>query len=156
MAQVTITYNVWDHSRDVIPSGIVPEIWFRPVATSYAAGLMSAREVKGSLDPETGAGSVQLESAPGLTYVPVLRWLSDASQATEDIENRARGYDEWIPFYPAGGGPIDQLPTVSPHIRGIFYGFGDPPEWVRAIKNAIYWDIEGPDLEVWGPEEVLV
>lgn len=156
MAQVTITYNVWDHSRDVIPSGIVPEIWFRPVATSYAAGLMSSREVKGSLDPGTGAGSVQLESAPGLTYVPVLRWLSDASQANETVENRARGYDEWSPFCPGAGGPIDQLPNVSPNIRGIFYGFGNPPQWVRSLTAAVYLDIKGAPIRVWGPEGVAV
>lgn len=156
MATVVVTYNAWDHARKVIPANLQPEIWFRPVGTSYAAGLMSSREVQGTLNASTGAGSVQLESVLGITYVPVLRWLSDPSQAGEGMENRSRGYDEWTPFYPGAGGPIDQLPTVSPHISGIFYGFGNPPEWVRALSTAVYLDINGPAIRVWGPEEAGV
>lgn len=156
MALVTVTYNAWDHARDVIPSSLQPEVWFRPVGTSYAAGLMSSREVKGSIDPVTGAGSVQLESVLGITYTPVLKWLADPSQESEAVQNRARGYDEWTPFYPGAGGPIDQLPPVSPHVSGIFYGFGNPPEWVRALSTAVYLDINGPAIRVWGPEGAAV
>lgn len=155
MTLVTITYNVWDHARNMIPTGLSPEIWFRPVGTSYAAGLMSSREVLGSLD-SSGAGAVKLESVPGMTYVPVLRWLSDPSQNAQTPENRARGYDEWTPFYPGAGGPIDQLPTVSPEIRGVLYGFGNPPAWVRALSSAVYLDINGPSIRVWGPEGAAV
>lgn len=156
MVQRTITYNAWDHAQKVIPADLKPEIWFRPIGTSYAAGLMSSREVKGSLDPATGAGSVKLESVPGITYVPVLRWLSDPSQDAETPQNRARGYDEWTPFYPGAGGPIDQLPDASGAIRGVLYGFGNPPEWVRALDTAVYLDITGPGIRVWGPEGAAV
>lgn len=156
MVQRTITYNAWDHARDVIPASLQPEVWFRPVGTSYAAGLMSSREVKGTLNVSSGAGSVKLESVPGITYVPVLRWLSDSTQDAETVQNRSRGYDEWTPFYPGDGGPIDQLPTVSPHVSGIFYGFGNPPAWVRALSTAVYLDINGPAIRVWGPEGAAV
>lgn len=156
MVQRTVTYNAWDHAQEVIPANLQPEVWFRPVGTSYAAGLMSSREVKGSLDPETGAGSVRLESVLGITYTPVLRWLTDPSQDAETPQNRSRGYDEWTPFYPGDGGPIDQLPAVSPHVSGIFYGFGSPPAWVRALSTAVYLDINGPAIRVWGPEGAAV
>lgn len=154
MALVTVTYNAWDHNQDPVPSSLQPELWFRPLATSYAAGLMTSREVKGSLSA-SGAGSVRLESQPGLLYMPVLRWLSDPSQADEDIENRARAYDEWEPFYPGGGGDISELdPAVG--LKGVLYGYGRPPE---RLDGVVYLDIGGTTgvgVGVYGPDGAYV
>lgn len=150
MALVTVTYNAWDHNRQVIPASLQPEVWFRPVKSSLAAGLMTQREVKGTLDPATGAGSVQLESAPGLVYVPVIRWLTDQSQSNETVPNRSRGYDEWDPIYPANGGPIDQLPGVV-KLNGFYYGFGDPPQFLARRNDVIYIDISGSSDGWWQP-----
>lgn len=143
MALVTVTYNAWDANRAVIPAGLVPEVWFRPIATSLASGLMTDREVKGTLNPTTGAGSVQLESQPGMLYVPSVRWLVDEEQANESEPNRARGRAEWEPFFPGSGGPIDQLPGKGNALSGIWYGFGDPPQSLLVRKDVVYFDISG-------------
>lgn len=151
MAQVTITYNAWDHNREVVPANLQPEVWFRPLGTSLANGLMTAREVKGTLNASTGVGSVSLESAPGLMYVPEMRWLVDESQASESEPNRARGYCEWEAFFPADGGPISELsPIVG--LFGLLYGFGPPPSY---LTLAIYLDITGPAIKIYGPKGVI-
>lgn len=151
MAQVTVTYNVWDVNGAVIPSALMPEIWFRPIASSMARGLLTNREVKGTLNASTGAGSVQLESAPGLNYVASVRWLVDKDQATESEQNRARGRTEWEPFFPGEGGDISSLSSIA-GLFGFLFGFGPPPEHLRW---AIYLDITGPKIRVYGPRGVV-
>lgn len=151
MALVTISYNAWDHNRQVVPAALQPEVWFRPIRSSLANGLMTEREVKGTLDPTTGAGSVQLESVPGIMYVPTMRWLIDASQANETVQNRAHGYCEWQPIYPGTGGSISQLPDVV-NLAGIWYGFGAPPTAIRSRNDVIYFNISGSSVGVWAPE----
>lgn len=151
MALVTVTYNAWDANREVIPANLVPEVWFRPIATSRDNGLLTDREVKGTLNPTTGAGSVQLESLPGLLYVPSVRWLVDPDQQNESEQNRARGRSEWEPIFPGDGGPISTLPGVV-KLSGIWYGYGAPPTSIKKRNDSIYLDITGPGVGVWVPE----
>lgn len=151
MALVTVTYNVWDANGVVIPSSLMPEVWFRPVAASTARGLLTDREVKGTLNPSTGAGSVQLESTPGLFYVPSVRWLIDKDQASESERNRARGRTEWEPFYPGAGGDISSLSPIA-GLVGLLYGYGPPPSY---LIFAVYFDITGPDIKIYGPKGVI-
>jgi hypothetical protein len=147
MAQVTITYNAWDANRVPIPAVNEPEIWFRPLATSEASGLITDREVKGTLNTSNGAGSVTLESLPGLLYTPILTWLKNPG----DPGNRSRGQSEWDPFYPGQGGPIDELPGVVPKFGAFFYGFGDPPQFLKVRNDVIYIDISGSEDGYWQP-----
>ncbi|KRD51971.1 hypothetical protein [Microbacterium sp. Root280D1] len=149
MTLVTITYNAWDANRGKIPAADKPEIWFRPLTTSVENGLITDREVKGTLDYSTGAGQVQLESAPGLLYVPFLRWLSNP--LLDEPGNRAFEYAEWSPFHPANGGPIDELPGIVPAFGAFFYGFGDPPNFLFIRNDVIWVDISGSEDGYWQP-----
>ncbi|MDN3309551.1 hypothetical protein QWJ90_01265 [Microbacterium oryzae] len=144
MALVTITYNAWNHNREVIPASRQPRVGFRPLQTSFANGLMTNREVWGSLDPTTGAGSVQLESTAGLLFVPFMDWLTDGATS----ENDRTGYCEWRAIFPGKGGPIEELPPAV-HINGVLYGWGAPPE---QLHDVVYFDLTGPKVRVWGPE----
>lgn len=150
MALVTITYNAWDHNREVVPANLQPEVWFRPLKTSLISGMMSAREVKGTLNTSTGAGQVKLETSADLLYVPVMRWLSDPSQANEQVENRSYGYCEWEPIYPAAGGSISELPGVV-KFSAFYYGLGGPPWTLRNRNDVVYIDISGGDDGYWQP-----
>lgn len=152
MALVTITYNAWDHNRQPIPAAQAPEVWFRPLGSSYSAGLMTDREVKGTLNATTGAGSVQLETSPDLLYVPFMRWLVPGQ---ENTPNAARGYAEWPAVFPADGGPIDSLPGAFGRLSGVWYGFGDPPD-VVAAEPVVYLDISGPGIGVWVPSGAVL
>ena len=148
MALVTVTYNAWDHNRQVVPASLKPRVGFRPVGTSLAGGMMTDREVWGTLNVSTGAGSAPLESAPGLMFVPFMDWLMDPTQADEAVENRARAYCEWKPIYPGKGGAISTLsPAVG--LSGIIVGFGPPPEH---LANAVYLDISGVKPVLYGPK----
>lgn len=143
MTQVVVTYNAWDANRSPIPAINEPEVWFRPLATSAAVGLISDREVRGGLDIPTGAGTVALESAVGLYYMPILTWLKNPG----DPSNRARGFAEWEPFHPGSGGDISTLQPLAGFV-GLLFGFGPPPE---GLENAVYLDITGPAVRIWGP-----
>lgn len=155
MPLVTVTYNAWDHNREVVPAELRPRVGFRPVATSLEAGLMTDREIWGGLNTTTGAGSVELESIPGLFYVPFMEWLTDASQWSEAVQNRAMGRSEWKPIHPANGGSISNLPGVV-KLSGVWYGFGSPPSFLRERDDSIYLDITGPGVGVWGPERAAL
>lgn len=150
MVQRTITYNAWDHNEQVVPANLKPRVGFRPLATSLANGMMTHREVWGSLDPATGAGTVTLEYQPGILYVPFMDWLLDPSMESEQVQNRARRQCEWAAISPSRNGPIDELPEVV-QMRGFYYGFGDPPEFLRARNDVIYIDISGADDGYWQP-----
>lgn len=149
MALVTITGNAWDGDRDPIPAANEPELFFRPLSTSMMQGLLTDREVPAeAFNLATGAFTVELESVPGLMYIPILRWLKNP----EDPMNRGRGQAEWKPFYPGTGGPISQLPPVV-QLGGVWYGFGAPPTVLRSRNDSIYLDITGPGVGVWVPEK---
>lgn len=152
MALVTVTGNAWQMDQQPISSGLEPELWFRPLATSLAHGLLSSREVKATLERATGSFSVQLESHPKLLYVPVMRWLVPATSGNESMENRARGYDEWPMIHPGSGGDISELnPEVG--LYGLLYGFGAPPQ---RLERVVYLDITGPAIRIYGPAGALV
>lgn len=151
MSRVTITGNAWDHNQAPVPANLQPELWFRPIATSLAHGLLTNREVKAALQ-SSGAFTVQLESHTHIRYVPVLRWLSDPSQAGEDIENRAYGYNEWRIIHPGRGGDISELdPDIG--LSAILYGFGAPPSHLEGV---VYLDITGPAIRIYGPSGAYV
>lgn len=148
MSKVTITGNVWDGDLEPIPAANEPELFFRPLATSNDRGLLTDREVFADItDPVTGAFTVQLESQPGLVYIPIVRWLKNP----EDPNNRARGQAEWKPIYPGAGGPISNLPDVV-KLSGVWWGFGPPPAQLRSRNDSFYLDINGPGLGIWVPE----
>ena len=142
---MTVTNTPWDHTRLVGPAAQAPEVWFRPLRSSLVNGLMTDKAVKGTLNPATGAGEVQLESAPDLMYVPEMRWLLDRSVPD------AHDYCEWDAVHPGNGGPIHALPGVV-KLNGIWYGFGAPPQQIKNRNDAIYLDITGPGVGIWVPE----
>lgn len=152
MTLVTITYNAWDANRGKIPAADKPEVWFRPLSTRYEDGLITDREVKGTLDYATGAGQVQLESAPDVLYVPFMRWLSNP--LLDEPGNRAFEYAEWEPIYPGEGGPISGLPGVV-KLGGVWYGFGAPPAFLKDRNDTTYIDITGPGIGIWVPDHAV-
>ncbi|MBC6496116.1 hypothetical protein [Microbacterium sp. 4-7] len=157
MTLVTVTYTAWDNNRKVVPASAQPRVGFRPLTTSTDSGLMTDREVWGTLDPVTGVGSVQLESVPGLIYQPFMDWLID--DGADEPTNRARETCEWAPFHPANGGPIDELPGVVPAFGAYYYGFGDPPIFLLIRNDVLYVDISGSAdgfWQPWVPEGTLV
>lgn len=146
MAQVTVTGNVWDHSRDAIAPSQQPRLWFRPERPRIGPGLLGDEEVEADLDAATGEFTVQLESALGISYVPVLDYLVTSTADTP--EKRARGWVEFPPIHPGNGGDISALGELV-GLNGIVYGFGPPPPFLR---NAVYLDIAGPAIKIYGPE----
>jgi len=145
MTLVTVTYRAWDHNRKVVSVGEQPRVYFRPLSTDLTLGLMTDREIFGTLDPVTGVGSVQLESAEGLLYQPVMDWLIDDNSSAPT--NRARESCEWTPFFPSTGGDISSLdPAVG--LRGVLTGFGLPP---GHLDRAVYLDLTGPRIRIYGP-----
>lgn len=145
MSLVTITGNAWDVNLIPIPAAAEPEVFLRPIATSTARGLLTDREIAPkTFTVATGAFVFDVESAPGLMYVPILRWL----KSPEDPRNRARGETEWDAFFPGNGGPISALdPAIG--IRALLFGFGPPPV---QLTQAIYLDITGPTIKIYGPK----
>jgi hypothetical protein len=152
MALVTNTGNAWDQNGVPIPAVNEPELWSRPLWTSTARGLLTDREVPAkTFNVATGAFTVELESAPGLLFMPILRWLKNP----EDPKHRARGEAEWRPFFPGGGGPIDELPDTSVGLRGAYYGLGNPPPSFIERDDIAYIDISGVgggSVQWWLPE----
>lgn len=148
MSKATVTGNVWDGDLAPIPALNDPQLYFKPLATSAARGLLTDREIPAdTFNVGTGAFTVQLESQPGLMYTPVLTWLKNP----EDPANRARGHAEWEPFYPGTGGNISGLSPIA-GLFGLLFGFGPPPSF---LKLAIYLDITGPDIKIYGPKGVI-
>jgi len=142
MPLVTVTYKAWDHNRKIIPSAQQPRVGFKPLASDIAAaGLLTDREVFGTLDPNTGEGSVQLESEQGIMYQPFMDWLIDDNASAPS--NQAREYSEWDPIFPGQGGPIDQLPSDATALSGVWFGYGDPPDVLRRRSDVTYWDVRG-------------
>ncbi|MEV8023405.1 hypothetical protein [Microbacterium sp. NPDC080220] len=102
-------------------------------------------EVQASLTAATGAFTVQLESALGISYTPILDYL--VTPTGETPENRARGRVEFPRIYPGDGGDIGDLGEFI-GMSGIVFGFGPPPSHFR---NVVYLDITGPDIDIYGP-----
>lgn len=144
MGLVTITGNVWDHSRDPIPEAQQPRLWFRPNRSRVGAGLQAGVETQATLTASTGAFTVELESFPDTTYTPVLDYLISGST---DPDVRARGYIEFPPIFPGTGGDISSLGAFV-GVNGIIFGFGPPPAHLSAV---VYMDITGPNIRIYGP-----
>lgn len=104
---VTITGNVFDHSRVVIPAAQQPELWFRPDSSRIIASLLAGVESKATLS-SNGEFTIDLVSdGDEISYTPVLRWL--VNPAEPDMEKRSYGYVEFPPIWPDTGGPIGDL-----------------------------------------------
>ena len=143
MPYVEISGNVRDHGGKIVPVNLQPELWFRPnapVIIGGSAGMLLGVEAKADLTAATGAYTVQLFSGPGISYTPVYSWLSDPSQADQQIENRARGYMEFPTIWPGQGGPIGSLPQDPIQVNGWFIGHGPPPDY---LAGALYLNISG-------------
>ena len=110
MAAVTVSGSALDHDHEPVPAGLVPELWFRPVKPGIADALFTGREVKADMS-SSGYFTVELESYPGVRYVPYVKWLPAGSQSEE---RQAVAYTEWDPIFPGEGGPISTLPTDPP------------------------------------------
>lgn len=149
MALVTVTYRAWDHNREVVPSSAQPRVGFRPLSPSQTAGLMTDGEIWGTLDPVTGVGSAQVESAAGLLYQPFMDWLIDDDE--DAPTNRAREFCEWEPFSPGNGGPIEELVALRTY-GPLVAALGKP---VPGTTDTVWIDLtdQTPDgALVYGPE----
>lgn len=114
MSLVTITGNVRDHGRKIIPASQQPELYFRPEASHVLwAGLMHGDSVKADLAP-SGRFTVELESESddSLSYIPWVRWLVDPS------EPDAFGYYEFPRIWPDSGGDIGDL--IRPSVGWVY------------------------------------
>lgn len=150
MALVTVTYNAWDHNREVIPASRQPRVGFKPLRTSLANGLMTNREVWGTLNSTTGAGSARLESAPGLLFVPFMDWLTGPATS----ENDRGGYCEWAPILPGNGGDISDLADLR-SFGPIIAAMGAPPEQLSGLVWIDLTDVSSAGALVYAPEEAF-
>lgn len=128
MAVVTVTGNAWDHTGAPIPAALRPELWFRPARNDQSGNaLLAGVEAEATLNPTTGAFTVQLVAEPWLRYTPVLRWLINPSEP--DPERWAYGYAEWSwtinPF--PNGGPVGDLADVDLTVYSVFVSLNAPP-----------------------------
>ena len=146
MALVTITGNVWDAGNTPIPASQEPRLWAKPKGEYIGEGLSTATEVQATLNAATGAFTIDVESVPGLFYDFELDWLIPG-QEDEPPERRARGFAQWLSIYPGAGGHISGLGPWA-GLLGVLFGFGPPPPHLTA---AIYLDITGPDIGIYGP-----
>lgn len=123
MAKVRVTGNAWDHSQKVIPAELQPRLFARPLGDRIAGSLLVGVESQATLNPTTGAFSVDVES--GLDYRMFMDWLVPG-QESEPPALRARAYAEWATFNAGGGGDIGALIT-SGLAGNIFAGLTPPP-----------------------------
>lgn len=154
MALVTVTYNAWDHNREVIPANLQPRVGFRPLQTSLMQGMLTAREVWGSLSTSSGAGQVRLENTPGILYVPFMEWLASPDQASEAVQNRAMGRCEWQPIIPGNGGDISDLADLTPY-GPIVAVLGPPPSGTEGIVWIDLTDVSPDGAMVHSPRKAF-
>lgn len=140
MATVTITGQAWDHNDQPVDASLQPELWFRPMEPGRRHGLQTHREVKAVLTASSGAFSVPLER--DVDYVPVMRWLTDPSQANESMPNRARAYCEWPAFTAVTSGLIDVQPPAGGGATDLWWVSLDapPPRFVG------FWLVSDPSI----------
>lgn len=135
-----VTGRIWDHMRKRIDPALQPELAFVPegnriVGSSY---LETDGEVLATIDANGDAFTVDLEG--DTWYTPVLRHLSDPSQAGQDWENRARAYYPFPRINSGSGGSIGDLPRNPVQINGVWIGLGPRPS---TLPGGIYVDISG-------------
>lgn len=146
MPLVIVSGRAWDHMRKRIDPALQPQLAFVPegnriVGSSY---LEIDGEVLATLDANGDAFTVELEGDSW--YTPVIRHLTDPSQALLTWDKRAFGRYEFPRIYSGSGGPIGDLPSDPIQIDGIWYGHGDPPSW---LTHGIYVDIAGAKPVFW-------
>lgn len=147
MALVTITGNAWDHSRKVIPAGLQPRLWARPVADEISGSLLVGVSSRATLNTASGAFSVQLES--DLDYAMWMDWLIPG-QETEPPADRARGYAQWPRFNSGAGGPIGSL--LPPRPSGTIYAeLGPPPDEADGMLWIDLTDVTSDGALVYSP-----
>lgn len=147
---VKVTYQAWDHNGEEIPAELHPRVGFKPLQTSLYNGMLTSREVWGTLNPD-GTGEVMLENTPGILYVPFIEWLTDPSQWAEKVENRAVGRSEWKPIIPGDGGDITDLADLTPY-GPIVAVLGPPP---AATQGIVWIDLTDQTVDgalVYAPE----
>lgn len=153
MTLVTVTYKAWDHNGKVIPAELHPRVGFRPIKTSIFNGLMTDREVWGTLEAD-GSGTVRLESSPGLFYIPFLEWLKAPSEWSEQAKRRATGRSEWAPILPGNGGDISDLFDLTPY-GPIVAALGKPPEGTQGIAWFDLTDSNSQGVMLYAPERAF-
>lgn len=152
MAKVRVYGNAWDGALAAIPASLDPILEFL-VAESYVGpGLVADVEVRANwINISSGAFEVYLDNALEAMWIPVLSWNADPNDVGE-FRRRARV--EWPAFWAGDGGDISVLGNLKPPtVKGIYYGFGNPPAW---LSRAVYLDIRGPQIRIWGPPNSLV
>ena len=152
MPLVEIQGYLYEFSRTGIPANLQPRLYFRP-RKSLIVGQQQMevnREVFAELRTDSYAeGYFEVELEGDCWYTPVVDWLSDPAQAGEDAENRARGFAEFPAIFSGEGGLIGNLPRDPIQIGGVWYGFGDPPDY---LSGALYMDISGRKAVLWAPK----
>lgn len=148
MALVTVTGNAWDNSHVVIPAALQPRLWAKPTGDRIAGSLLIGVESQATLNPTTGAFSVEVES--DLDYQMVMDWLIPG-QETEPPEQRSRDHAEWPIFNSAGGGDIGSLFPPIP-AGTIFAVLGPPPEGTRGITWIDLTDVTAEGALVYSVE----
>lgn len=154
MNLVTVNGTLLNPDRNEVPPDVRPQLVFRPNGPTTSGGMRTNWEVPAkTYDESNGEFTVDLESAPGIRYTPVLRWL--VSPADSPFEMQAFGYCEWPPFPPDIGGNIRELwelvegvglvlvattvPTGSPIAR---YQIQYNPKTYDLYERKITWQTE--------------
>lgn len=153
MAKVRVYGNAWDGALEEIPASLDPVLEFLIEEPYIGPGLVADVEVTATwLNLATGSFEVYLDNSIEAMWIPVLSWNADP----DDVgEFRRRARVEWPAFFAGSGGDISIVGGNNnrPRLSGVYYGFGEPPSW---LKRAVYLDISGPGIDVYGPPNAYV
>lgn len=127
MARVPITGKLVDGGGDVLDPLLQPRLWGVPERSVISEGeAITDDEVLATLNPATGAFTIQLDNAPGLRW---RLWVDRLvpGQETEPPERRARQWVQWTDwFYPGTGGDIGDTYPVD-NASMLWIGTVPPP-----------------------------
>lgn len=152
MAKVRVFGSAWDGALEAIPASLDPVLEFLIEEPYIGPGLVADVEVTAEwLNVNSGSFEVYLDNSIEAMWIPVLSWNADP----DDVgEFRRRARVEWPKFWPGQGGDISIIGNQGrPIISGLYYGFGPPPAW---LTRAVYLDITGPDIDIYGPPNSYV
>lgn len=114
MARVPITGKLVDGGGQIIPASLQPRLFGVPSRSVMSEGeAITDDEVQATLNPTTGAFTIQLDNAAGLRW---RLWVDRLvpGQETEPPKNRARQWVQWTDwFYPGTGGDIGDTYPVD-------------------------------------------
>lgn len=151
MATVVVTGNAWDHTGSPIDAALFPQLWFRPEGHDVSgASLLAGVEAQATLDPVTGAFTVQLVAEPWIRYKPVLRWLLNPDEP--NMQMWAWGYAEWAwsfnPF--PTGGDIGDLGGPDLTTYNVLVGLTYPPGyrgwWLYSPAEGEEMPLDDPNI----------